>query len=49
MFARRAWKSPKFEHEEISRYAFCPGSHTSMSYVFAEQKPMSPVDSVTTR
>src|SRR3989338_3550621 len=46
---RRAWKSSKLLHEEISRYLFCPGSHTSMSYVLAAAKPMSPVHSVTTR
>ena len=28
---RRAWKSLQFEQDEISRYASCPGSHTSMS------------------
>ena len=28
---RRAWKASKLEHEEISRYAFCAGSHTSRS------------------
>ncbi len=30
-------------------YASCAGSQTSMSYVFVEAKPMSPVQSVTTR
>ena len=40
---------PKFEQLEISRYVFCPGSHTSRSYVFAELKPMSPAHSSITR
>src|SRR5258706_7578956 len=28
---RRAWKASKLEHDEISRYAVCPGSQTSRS------------------
>src|SRR6059036_494485 len=28
---RRAWNASKLEHEEISRYAFCDGSQTSIS------------------
>ncbi len=49
MPARRAWYASKFEHDEISRNNCCPGSQTSMSYVFAADAPMSPVHSVTTR
>ena len=49
MEARRAWKSPKFEQDEISRYAFWPGSQTSRSYVLAAPNPMSPVHKVMTR
>src|SRR5438270_1642005 len=47
--ARRAWKSENVEHELISRYASCPGNHTSRSYVFSAEKPRSPVQSATTR
>src|SRR3989338_8153091 len=33
----------QFEHEEISLYFPCEGSHTSISYVFAAANPMSPL------
>ena len=36
-------------HEEISRYVFWLGSHTSISYVLAAAKPMSPVHRSTVR
>jgi len=49
MFMRRAWKSEKVEHDEISRQLFSLGIQTSMSYVLAEAKPMSPVHSAMTR
>lgn len=49
MFARRAWKVPKFETEEISRYVFWLGIQTSMSYVSWAEKPVSPAASLTTR
>src|ERR1035441_10946715 len=49
MPARRAWNGSKFEQEEISLYPFCPGSQTSISYVFAELAPISPVHSTTVR
>ena len=31
MFARRAWNASVLLHDEISRYVFWLGSHTSMS------------------
>ena len=49
MAARRAWKASKLEQLEISLYALWPGSQTSKSYVFAEAKPISPVQSRTRR
>ncbi len=48
-FIRRAWNVPQVEQDEISRYAFWPGSQTSMSCVFWLPKPMSPVHSTTVR
>ena len=49
MLARRAWNASVFEHDEISRNIFWLGNHTSMSYVFVAEKPMSPEQSVMTR
>ena len=49
MLARRAWNASVLLQDEISRYVFWLGSHTSMSYVFADAKPMSPVHSSTVR
>ena len=35
MFARRAWNSPKFEHDDTSSHCPTPGANASRSYVFA--------------
>ena len=43
-----AWKSSKFEQEEISTYLPYEGIHTSISYVFALENPRSPVERATT-
>ncbi len=49
VFIRRAWKARMFEHDEISRHARWPGSHTSRSYVRAAPKPVSPAQRNTRR
>ncbi len=49
ILARRAWKSSKFEHEEISLYSLYDGNHTSISYVLAAENPISPVHNSITR
>src|SRR4029077_20665884 len=49
MLARRAWNASKFEQDEISRNSPWPGSHTSRSYVLADEKLTSAVQRVNTR
>ena len=47
IFDLLAWKSEKLEQDEISLYLFWLGIHTSISKVFDEEKPRSPVHNST--
>ena len=48
IFERLAWKSLKFEHEDISLYLFWLGIQTSISNVLHDENPISPAHNCTT-